>query len=83
MSRQVAHDFAAAGRVADVHRTPQIKMSGQRRQIVGVVIHVMAVTSLGGSAVAAAVVGDHSIAAVHEEHASVHPSHRPTAASRG
>jgi hypothetical protein len=62
VSRQIAHDLAAAGRVADVHRIFEIKMSGQRGQIVGVVIHVVAVTGLGRPAVPAAVVGDHAIA---------------------
>ena len=37
-------------------------MRGQRRQVVGVVIHVVAVAGLGRAAVAAPVVGDDAIA---------------------
>ena len=42
-------------------------MRGQRREIVGVVIHVVAVADLAGAAVAAAVMGDDAKAVVEEE----------------
>jgi len=42
-------------------------MCGQRRQVVGVMIHVMAADGLGGAAMAAPVVGDHAEALAEEE----------------
>ena len=42
-------------------------MCGQRRQVVGVVIHVMAVGGLRGAAMAAPVVRDDAIAVLEEE----------------
>ena len=45
----------------------KIEMRGQSCKVVGVMIHVMAIARLGGSAVAAAVMGDHAIALIEEE----------------
>ena len=42
-------------------------MCGQRRQIVGVMIHVMAAACLGGATMAAPVVGDHAETLAEEE----------------
>jgi hypothetical protein len=42
--------IAAAGRMAYMHRTLEVEMCGQRRQVVGVMIHVMAAAGLGGAA---------------------------------
>jgi hypothetical protein len=53
--------------VADVHRVPEIQMCCQRREIVGVVVHVVAVAGLSGSPVAAPVMGDDAIAVGEEE----------------
>ena len=60
--RQIVHHLAAAGGMADMHRILQIEMRGQRRQVVGIVIHVMAIAGLGGAAMAAPVMGDDAIA---------------------
>jgi hypothetical protein len=51
--------FAAAGRMADMHHTLEVEMVGQPRQVVGVMIHIMAAAGLGGAPIAAPVVGDH------------------------
>jgi hypothetical protein len=67
VARDVVHDLAAAGGMAHVNGVLQIEMSRHRRQVVGVVIHVVAVAGLGGSAVAAAVMGDDAIAVIEEE----------------
>src|SRR6202522_3729004 len=67
MSGQVAHHFAPTGRVADVHGVVEIEVRGQRREIVGVVVHVVAGRGLGGSSVATSVVGDDAIAVLEEE----------------
>ena len=58
MPRQEVHDLAAAGRMADMHGALEIEMGDNRREIVGVVVHVMAVGHLGRAAMAAPVVGD-------------------------
>src|ERR1700678_720080 len=60
-------DLAAAGGMADVNGVLQIEMRGQGRQVVGIVIHVVAVAGLGGAAMATAVMGDDAIAVVEEE----------------
>src|SRR6266568_4624000 len=50
-----------------MHRFLEIEMCGQRRQVVGVMFHVMAAAGLGGTAMAAPVVGDDAIAVLEEE----------------
>src|ERR1700674_631569 len=50
-----------------MHRPLEVEMCGQRRQVVGVIIHVMAITGLGGAAMAAPVVGYDAIALFEEE----------------
>ena len=51
----------------DVDGVPQIEMRGQRRQVIGIVIHVMAVARLGGPAMAAAVMGNDPKTVIGEE----------------
>ena len=58
MARDVVHDLAAAGGMADVDGVLEVEMRGQRREIVGVVIHVVAVADLARAAMAAPVMGD-------------------------
>src|SRR6202011_1006455 len=57
----VAGDFAAAGRVADVDRLFQVQLRNELGEVVGVVVHVIAVPGLARAAVAAAIVGNASI----------------------
>ena len=59
--------LAAAGGVADMNGILQIEMGRHGRQIVRVVIHVMAIGGLAGAAVAATIVGDHAIAVIKKE----------------
>ena len=73
VAADVARDFAAAGRVADVDRVLQIERLDQRREIVGVGVHLVAVPRLARSAVAAAVVRDAAVAVRGEEHHLVFP----------
>src|SRR5690242_2277960 len=47
--------------MADVNGVLQIEMGSHRSKIIGVVIHVMAVSRLRGSAVPAAVMSDHAV----------------------
>src|SRR5262245_26281097 len=53
--------------MADVNGVLQIEMGSHHREIVGVVIHVVAVARLGRSAVAAAIMGDHAVALLKKE----------------
>jgi hypothetical protein len=50
-----------------MHRVLEVEMCGQRRQVVGVMIHVMAATGLGGTAMSVPVVGYNAITVVEEE----------------
>src|SRR5208283_4114515 len=59
--------FATAGRVADMHHPLEVEICGQRCYISGVMVHVMVVTGLGGTAMAAPVVGYDAIAVLEEE----------------
>ena len=68
VARQIMHHLAAASGMADMDRVFQIQMFGQRREIVGIVIHVMAVGGLAGAAMAAPVMGDDPKTLVQEEH---------------
>src|SRR5437879_1109426 len=61
------YDFAAAGRVADMHRFLEVEMRGQRRQVIRIMIHIVAVAGLGGAAMSASVVGDDAIALLKKE----------------
>ena len=64
---EVMRDFAAAGGVADVHRIAQVEMFDDRGEVVGVVVHVVAVADLCGPAVPAAVMRDDAVAVLKEE----------------
>ena len=65
---EIARDFAAAGRVADMDGVLEIEMRRHRREIIGVVVHVVSVAVWRGAAVAAAIVRDDAIAVIEEEH---------------
>ncbi len=55
MSCQIMGHLAASGRMADVDGVLQVKMSGERGEVVGVVVHVVAVGCLAGAPVTAAI----------------------------
>ena len=63
----VVHDFAATSGVPDMDGVPEIEMGRQRRQVVGVVVHVVTVAGLRGAAVPAPVMGDDAVAVLQEE----------------
>src|SRR5262245_15754344 len=72
MARQIVHHFAAAGGVADVYSILQVQMCGQSCEVVGIMIHVVAVGRLGRAAMTAPVMGDHTkTLAEEEEHLGV------------
>ena len=83
VAADVAGDFAAAGGVADVDGVLQVELFEQRRQIVGVGVHVVAVPGLAGAAMTAPVMRDAAIAVRAEEEHLRFPGIRRSAASRG
>src|SRR6202040_1455149 len=61
----------------------QVEMGRESRQVIGIMIHVVAVGGLGRAAVPTAVMGDHPIAMMQEEQHLVIPvvrAERPTMA---
>ena len=45
----------------------QVEVFGQSRQVVGIVVHIVAVGSLGRATMATAIMGDNAIAMMQEE----------------
>ena len=68
VAADVARDLAAAGRVADVHGVAEIERRDERREVVGVGVHLVAVPRLARAAVTAPVVRDAAVAVAREEH---------------
>jgi hypothetical protein len=73
MARDVARNFAPAGGMPDVNGVPQIEMIDNGGRIGGVVIHIMPVTDLTRSAVAAPVMRDNPVTLAEEEQHLVIP----------
>ena len=73
VAADVARDLAAARRVADVDRVLQVERFDERREVVGVGVHVVAVPGLARAAVAAAVVRDAAVAVRRQEDHLVFP----------
>src|SRR5947207_8714615 len=46
MAAEIMHYLAAAGRMADVNRIPQVEMIGHGLQIVGIMVHVVSAAGL-------------------------------------
>ena len=76
VAADVAGDFSAAGGVTHVDCVAQIERLGERREIVGVGIHLIAVPWLAGSTVTAAVVRDTAVAVEAQKHHLVFPGVR-------
>src|SRR6476660_7681409 len=69
--------------MADVNRVLEIKMLGQRSEIIGIMVHVMAADGLSGTAVPATIMGDDTKSILEKEHHLSVPivrSKRPTVA---
>ena len=82
MARKIAHDFTAAGGVTDVNGVFNVEFCSERRKIVGIVIHVVPIGRLRGSAMTAPIVRDHPIPVREEEHHLRIHSRRSKAANR-
>ena len=67
MPRQIVRHLAALGGVADMDRVFQVEMRRQSGQIVGIMVHVVAIGGLGRAAMATAVMGDDAVAMIEEE----------------
>jgi hypothetical protein len=55
MLSQLVRHLATAGGMANVNGVLQVEMRCQRRQVIGIVIHVLTVAHLSGPAMASAV----------------------------
>ena len=64
---EIVGDLAATGGMADVNGVLQIEMRRQRRQVIGIVIHVVAAAHLSGPAMASAVMSYDAIVVLEEE----------------
>jgi hypothetical protein len=73
VSADVPGHFAAAGGMADVDRLLQIERFDERREIVGVGVHVVAIRGLARPAVTAAIVGDASVPARRQKQHLIFP----------
>src|ERR1700747_983147 len=67
VASNVMHNLAATSRVADMDSILEIEMRRHRGEVIGIVIHVVAVADLAGPAVAAAVMSNDAIAVIEEE----------------
>ena len=67
MSSQIVRHLAATGGMANVNGVLKVEMRGQRRQVIGIVIHVVTVAHLSGPAMAPAVMSYDAIAVLEEE----------------
>src|SRR5450631_1866263 len=67
VARDVMHNLAATGRVADMDSILEIEMRRHLGEVIGIVIHVVAVADLAGPAVAAAVMSNDAIAVIEKE----------------
>ncbi len=67
MTTEIMHHLAAAGRMADVNRILQIEMVGDGLQIVGIVIHVVAIAGLGRASMSAPIMCNDPEALAEEE----------------
>src|SRR6478672_5206252 len=61
------HHLAAAGRMADVNRILQIKMIGDRLQIVGIVVHVVTAVGLSRAAMSAPITRNDTVTFANEK----------------
>ena len=67
MPGEITHHLAAAGRMADMDRILQVQMLGHSREVVGVMVQVVAVGNLRRAAMAATVMRDDAITLAQEE----------------
>ena len=67
MAAYEAGDLTAAGGVADHDGVFEVELFEERREVVGVGVHLVAARGLVGAPVAAPIVGDRSVAIVRQE----------------
>jgi len=68
VSGDVVHDLTPAGGVSDVDCILEIQVRRDRRKIVGIVIHVVAVGGLSRASMAATIVRNDAISVTQKEH---------------
>src|SRR5260370_13007331 len=67
MTTQIVRHLAAAGGMADMDGVFQVEMRRKSGQVVGVMVHIVAISGLSGATMATAVMGDHAIALMQEK----------------
>src|SRR5262245_31826532 len=67
VAREIVHPLAAACGMADMDRILQVEMRGHRREVVSIMVHVMAVAGLRRAAMPAPVMRDDAITLAQEE----------------
>src|ERR1700730_13156039 len=67
MPTQIARYLAAAGGMTDMDGVFQVEMRRKSGQVVGVMVHIVALGGLSGATMATGVIGDHSITMMKEE----------------
>src|SRR3984957_11877891 len=83
MPSQIVRHLATPRGMADVDRISQVEMRRESGQVIGIMVHIVAVGGLSRAAVPTAVMGDHPIAVMQEEQHLVIPvvrAERPTMA---
>src|SRR5437899_8196782 len=76
VAADIAGNFAAACGVADMDRVLQVERFNERREVVGVDVHLVAIPGLAGPSMAAAVMRDAAISAVGQKQHLVFPGVR-------
>ena len=67
MPSQIVRHLTAAGGMTDMDGVFQVEMRRQSRQVVGIMVHIVAVGGLGRATMATAIVGDDAIAGAMQE----------------
>ncbi|HEY3826240.1 MAG TPA: hypothetical protein VGL82_16855 [Bryobacteraceae bacterium] len=86
MPTQIARHVSAAGGMADMDGVFQVEMRRESRQVVGVMIHIVAIGGLGRATMATAVMSNHAIATMQKEQQLCVPiigRQRPAMAANG
>ncbi len=83
MTAEITHHLAAAGRMADVNRIPQLEMIRDGLQIVGIMVHVVAIGHLRRTTMSAPIGRDDADNPWRGKKASASPNRPRIAANHG
>ncbi len=68
MAPKISRYFTTSGRMSDVNCVAKIETLRDRREIVGIVIHIVTVRHLRGPSMTAPVVRDNAVPLIQEKH---------------